>query len=761
MKNRRLLRYFWFAPAVLAIWVGVMHLPYPDLERFLHAPYSLELQDRNGVPLKVLSLRDGLKREYVPLDHVPPYVVDILLRSEDSRFFFHPGIDPASLARAALQYAATGNFISGASTISMQLARLVSPEDSARSQGLWGKAREMVNALRLEAHLPKRRILELWLNSIPFGRNSIGIRSAAKIYFGGDLAELSPEESILLAVIPRSPSRYDPHENPRAASAEAMVLARRLGLKMQPKAVEDAAEASAGRAALYLWPAETPHFVAEISQLVPDALLASGLPIRTTIDIETQHSLEASLRARVSGARSNRISNGAGLVIDNRSGEIRAWVGSVDFSDIPNSGQIDGVLIRRQPGSAIKPYLYALALENGFTPASILPDIPMEFGSSEIYTPENFNGRFNGPVRLRTALASSLNVPAVYTLTRIGVGNFARRLDELGFVSLRGQAESVGTGLALGNAEVTLYEMVRAFSVFPRNGTPLVYQWNGEGSSRDILTGDSPKEHPVGLPLFSPAVSGLIRSILSDHVERVTGFGTRSILDTPYEAMFKTGTSNQFNNIWAIGATSRHTVGVWMGNFSGATVIGKPGSSLPAAVVVEMLSLISRPNEKLPPMEGVHGVDICALSGGLATPYCPATVREYVPVGFSPETCIWHTGFGTPVSYPPQFQSWAQRRDIIRGASDSGWTGNGGTPELVHPQDGSVFYYDQSVRADEQAIRVEATSRDGRPISIRMDDAFIAEGTSPLVVYVPVRRGRHELELSQGRAAVRARFTVK
>ncbi len=770
----------------------LLHLSFPALDRFLATPFSIEVDDRNGVPLQVLPLAEGLLREYQPALALPPYLVDIFLRSEDARFYLHPGVDPVSMLRAVAQYVASGRIISGASTITMQLARIVSPEESAQAHGISGKLREALNALRIEAHLSKTRILDLWLNSIPFGSNVNGVVSASKTYFGAAPSELSAADALLLAVIPRSPQRYNPIDNPAAAADEAAKLAARLRIPVTQEELRNAAEAARAAAAGYRRPFETPHFVTEIRPLIPAGRLVEGTPLRTTIDLTVQHSLEASLAARVSGAAKNRISNGAGLVVDNQTGEILAWAGSTDFFDVTHSGQIDGVLIRRQPGSTIKPYLYALALDKGFTPATVLPDIPTQFGSDEVYIPENFNRRFNGPVRLRTALASSLNVPAVYTLQRVGVANFVAKLAELGFVSLRGQQQTVGSGLALGNAEVTLYELVRAFSVFPRDGKTLGYRWSTEGTTPDILESesggdpasardskaekvaaarrDSAKGAPApsgGRQVFSPTSAGLIRDILSDRVGRVTGFGTRSVLNTPFQAMFKTGTSNQFNNIWAVGATGRYTVGVWMGNFSGSTIIGKPGSSLPAAVVVEMLSLLSRPHEEFPPIVGVHQVEICALSGEKATANCTATVPEYFADGVDPPPCDWHRGPGLPVWYPPLYQRWASRRDynFVTTALNVRPRGSAVKAEagmsIVHPPDGSVFYFDPTQRSEDQALRVEVISDSDEPISVSVNGAFMKEGPSPLAVMVPLRRGSFRISGEQGDNRASVSYTVR
>ncbi|MEE8441531.1 MAG: transglycosylase domain-containing protein, partial [Spirochaetia bacterium] len=425
MKRYRVARLFRVtflsAPAlIVAVWALLAVAPDRRLDEFLLRPYSLTITDRNGVLLQTLSLAEGLRREHVALGEMPALLVSVFQESEDERFYSHPGVDPLSLIRALVQNTRAGQIVSGGSTITMQLARLIRPHPT----GLEGKLSEALYAVRLESKLSKREILELWLNSIPFGSQTEGVASAARRIFGAAVAELSTEQILLLAVIPRRPANYDPRYNPDRAADAAFLLASRIGVEVGASAVSAAAKAtdptSAGsRIAAPVSPFEAPHFVRFVALQLSDERLARGAPVRTTLDLDVQHALEAAIRARIASADRFRIGNGAGIVIDGRTGEILAYVGSADFFDEKRSGQIDGVRIARQPGSTLKPFLYSLALENGFSAATILPDIPTEFGTREIYVPENFNRRFNGPVRLRTALASSLNVPAVYTIERL------------------------------------------------------------------------------------------------------------------------------------------------------------------------------------------------------------------------------------------------------------------------------------------------------------------------------------------------------
>jgi penicillin-binding protein 1C len=718
---------------ILLAWLLLATIPHPSLSAFLSGPYSPVIVDRHGDLIQTLPLGDGLMREFAVLPEMPVSVVNVFQMSEDERFFGHAGVDPTGVIRAAVQNSRAGDIVSGGSTISMQLARMVRPH----SGGITGKMREVAGAVRLEARLPKSAILELWLNRLPFGFQVEGVTSAARAFFGVAADQLSTEQVLLLAVIPRRPAQFNPVTQPEAAAEAAIRLSERIGVKADPNRIRSAAlragaDARAADASPVQSRPEAPHFVRFVAGQVADARLTGGVPVQTTLDLAVQHALEASIRARVIASSRFRIGNGAGIVVDNRTAGILAYVGSADFADSENAGQIDGIRILRQPGSTLKPFLYALALENGFNAASILPDIPAEFGAREIYVPVNFNRRYNGPVRLRTALASSLNVPAVYMVERLGVSAFASYLISLGFTSLERQSDSVGTGIALGNAEVSLMELARAFSVFARDGVLMPLSWEL----------DPPAPAPDNHVVMRQSTAGIIRSILSDDLARVPGFGSRSVLDAGFEAIIKTGTSNQFNNIWAVGSSADITVAVWMGNFGGETVIGAPGSSLPAAVVIETLALFTDPGAGLPEPADVHRIDICATSGLRSTQNCPAVLSELFSAGTRPEFCNWHTSPHAPVRYPPEFQSWAHERDYLRQGSAPDMTGS---IEIVRPANGAVFYFDPTVPATSQAVRVEVIGGAGE-IQLYLNDAFLAQGVSPLVNLVPIRKGTLRFE---------------
>lgn len=720
--------------------------PSEEVAAFFEKPCSLRITDRRGELLHILPLEEGLQREHTPLDGIPPELVRLMVQAEDGRFRRHPGVDPLAMGRALLQWGRHNRIVSGGSTITMQLARIMAPHGPHES-ATTGKLREMVQAVWLELAFSKEEILEMWLNHLPYGRNVQGVTSAARRYFGRELWELGRGEAAVLALLPRNPTLYDPIRNePEDLAGPLISLLGKTDLMegCDPESLADEMGKGNLRGREYAYPREAPHFVrALVDSLGGDEMspAVTGGTLTTSLDLRMQRFLEESLNNSIAQAEAYRIRNGAALVLDNGTGEILAYVGSQDFTD-PAQGQIDGVRALGQPGSTMKPFLYALAFEEGMHPATILPDIPLLFGSHEVYRPENFNNRYNGPVRLRTALASSLNIPAVYVLERVGTPLFIETLINLGFASLEGREGSLGTGIALGNGEVTLFELTRAFALFPRRGYTVEPVW---------LRSDRPAR---GESFFSERSAGLITDILSDPAARVTGFGGTNRLNTDFPALFKTGTSNQFNDIWALGAAADLTCGVWMGNFSGETVIGRPGSSLPAQTVIDFLDRFSR-KSPLPVPPGVKEVRICPLSGELAGPNCTGTMAELIPEETVLSLCTWHREEGLVL--PAEFRDRAGERG---GYASLALNESGVAPVILHPPRGSLFYYDPSLPGASQMIRIEVDHSGF--FSLLVDGVeILTKVRGRQVVDYPLEKGEHHIESVSEQARVVSRYEVR
>ena len=702
-------------------------LPFPALQEFMAQEYSCRIYDRRRKLIQVTALSGGGRREFTPIKEIPKGIQHAFLAQEDRRFYSHHGVDWLAIMRASIQNRQAGRIVRGGSTITMQLAKLINQDNSLT---LSRKLKDVYYAYRIEAKLSKKKILELYLNSIYFGANSYGITSAARSYFGCQLSQLTPGQIQVLSVIPRNPSFYNP-----------------VTSKEHFSAFSKETEAAASTAYYYSYPHKLPHFVNYVSR----NLQQNTYELHTSLDLEVSELAEAFLRQALQQAKNSRISNGALLLLDNNDGSVITWLGNDDFYNQEDNGQIDGVLVTNQPGSSMKPFLYALALENEILePSSVLADIPSQFGNDKLYIPENFNNRFNGPVRMRVALASSLNIPAVETLNKVGVQNYLSKLEELGFTSLKKDDRGIKAdlGLALGAAEVSLYELVPAFSIFVRDGIFLPLR---------ISPADSNSKTLESRQIFSPDTARLITSILSDKGARSLGFGYTQSFQTDYPSIFKTGTSNQYQDIIALGATKNYTIGVWMGNFSGNTVIGKTGSSLPAWVAKNLLDRLETSTDPFPEPQCWHKERICSLSGMKAGPNCRAVVSEYVKNDSSHPVCNWHAKINNEIQvvYPAEYQQW------FRMINTSGVIENSQTPlAFVSPKEDALFFY-SSLYKKTQAIPCEVIGGSEDLLEIYYDDKPYLLTERPFIFTLPVEKGLHSCRIICGNEAREIEFTVK
>lgn len=767
------------ALVLAGIWLvartALLLLPWPALDEFLGRPYSTRLYDRYGQLLQVLPLEDGLRREWYDLEQLPPRLVEVFLAAEDQRFYQHRGVDFVAVVRAVVQNLGEGRQVSGASTITMQLARLVRPR-AGEGVSLWTKVVEAVVALRLELRLSKEEILALYLNSLPFGLQAEGVGSAARTYFGCTPGELSDAQIHSLAILPRRPAAYHP-ANPEASLKAALQLGSLTGFFTTSQQWQEALSSPEP----YRYPQRLPHFCRYVQNLYSDG---NRIPaeLYLSVDADLTERVENLMSTRLAEHAVARLSHGALLVVDNITGEIICWSGGDFWSEA--AGQVDGVLVRNQSGSTMKPFIYAMALEDGLSPTTVLADVPMDFGGKEAYVPLNFNNRFNGPVLFRTALASSLNIPAVYLLHRLGVERYLSMMGRLGVGSLEG-LEDYGFSLALGSGELSLLELVRAFSVFPRGGRSahLTHLRDGLAGEPALLEGEE---------VFLPDTAAIICDMLSDQRARALGFGFARVFSTPYPAIFKTGTSNQFQNIVALGATPRYTVGVWMGNHSGETVVGQTGSSLPATIARFLLdalterdagSEVARPYgtssrmgfpQDFPKPRSYRKTRVCSLSGMYPTEFCSSTTEEFVLTALSDSAlgetrmapCSWHFSAedlfpgGTTASvkavsirYPQEYQRWLQ------GKTSSSDFFHQAPLEILYPQPGAVFVYDESIPPAAQMIRVDATGS-GSQAELFVNGKSVGLSAAPFSWFVSLEPGAMRLEvvLEGGQRAVQEMY---
>lgn len=727
-------------------------IPFKDLNAFQNHAVSTRIYDTNGYIIQILPVEDGLRREWVNYKDIPSALKKYILKAEDKRFYFHHGVDFFAIINAFRQNSSANKTVRGASTITMQLSKMLYP---ATEQTIKRKVNDITNAWRIEAKLSKRQILELYINNIPFGNNCEGFASAARSFYSKQLNELTNEEIACLCVIPRRPTLYNPITNPQENAQMAFELYKKISSKNNDF---EMVQKAANMATWYNYPFLMPHYINFIKETFLSAENKPVPELHLTANLEIQTFAQGILQQALEYAQDSRIANGAILVLDNKTGSVLAWVGNGNFYDSASSGQIDGILVKNQPGSSMKPFLYALALEQKdyddipvYYPSMIFADIPKEFGNENVYIPQNFNNRYNGPVRFRIALASSLNVPAVELLDQIGVENYISKLYEMNFQSLRTQEHKVDLGLSLGAGEVTLKELVPAFSTFARDGKylPLSYTKNAKL--------ENPKQ------IYTQDTARIICSILSDKGARALAFGYTQTFQTEYPSIFKTGTSNQFQDIVALGATKNFTIGVWMGNFAGQTVIGKTGSSLPGWAAKQILDLLenhiqgSYADKDFPKPEHYTHERICSLSGLRATKACPASVMEYIPENLDLEPCDWHKRKNgeTTIVYPSEYQQWIRMYNIS-GQIDF----SSSELQILTPKDNSVFFFSE-MNQDLQAIPVEVIGGSEESIYIEFDGKFMDQIQRPFYFRLPVERGNHKCRVFCGNETAEINFVVK
>ena len=621
--------------------------------------------DRNGNILYEIVDPNAGKRTYVPLERISPYVIAATIATEDKEYYNHPGFDLVALARALYTNYTEGEIVSGASTITQQLARLLLLTDERYDQTYERKAREIILAAEITRRYSKEQVLELYLNEIFYGNLSYGIEAAAATYFNTTAAELNLWQSAFLAGLPQSPAVYDIYNN-RDATIDrfktVLILMYELSNEKGCIHIGESLEAVCVNAIQTIEATEHleayeftkreigmqfPHWVVFIqslleSQFDAQTIYRSGFTVYTTIDPDLQRESEQAVTNQLAQMTGKNATNGAVIVMNSKNGEILSMVGSADFHNAEISGQVNMALTNtRQPGSAIKPITYLAALEKDWTPSTLIWDVPSSFrpstdpfDTSPDYEPVNYDGRFHGPVLLRDALANSYNIPAVKALEYVGIYddpttpqadgfiNMARRL---GITSLN--RSDYGLSLTLGGGEVSLLELTGAFQVLANEGrkvSPVAITKVVDHSGQVLFE----YQPPTGDQVVRAAHTYLISSILSDREARAPMFGYNSILNLPFPAAVKTGTTNDFRDNWTVGYTPDLTVGVWVGNADYTPMINTTGVEGAAPIWAEIMQAATNRylggvSAPFPRPSDVVDYTICSVSGTQPGEYCP------------------------------------------------------------------------------------------------------------------------------------------
>ena len=663
------------------------------------------LLDRHGEPIRHLTSEDFTRAAPIRLSEIPPRLLDCTLAAEDKRFFSHHGIDIFATFRSATDFLRHRRVVSGASTITQQLAKISAPPAPRK---LASKFREAMIARRLEMTWEKDRILEAYFARLDYGNLRISPTEAARFYFQKPLADLSLGEAALLAGLPQAPSRLNPIRHPeRAKNRRLMVLDRLAQTGKYPQA----AIALAREEPLRLRPLTE-------TQSAPWLNRSPGFTIhaRSTLDLSLQEDIERIVREETAKLKESNLRHAAVVVIDNASGDILAMVSSADWDD-PRGGQLHGAMTPRSPGSTLKPFTYLLSFRHlGHLPCTVIADIPTPLRTAQgLQLPENYDRRYRGPVTIRHALACSLNVPAL------------RELDALG-----GSATEYGLGLTLGNAPVRLLELTNAYAAIARLGMFL--------PTRLFMD----HEIPAGKKLIDATHCWLIADILSDKAARAPSFSTGGALDLPFTCAVKTGTSSDFRDNWCVGFTPEFTVGVWAGNFENQPM--KNISGVSGAGPIFHRALV-RAHRDTPPTwfarpDGCEWVEADTRTGKRLTPgdHPTFSVKEWLPPG---------TGIpgASPTDYdesgraklPPVYADWyASAQNLRRHELFLDPTAQNLTPlEILRPRHNTTILLDPELPGSNSSLKLltnlpEFTTWACGTLVIKGDTAKLIAGTHTL-----------------------------
>lgn len=673
--------------AILTAAKTVMDFRAPTLDISASPVSRTQILDREGEALMATYVNRWNLYQRVSLHEIPLLLRAAVIEAEDKRFFDHGGPDWVARFHALFENLKAGHAVRGASTITEQVVRM----HNLRPRTLWSRWLEGWEARALEQRYSKADILAFYLNQAPYAGQRRGVAQAARYYFGRTLNTLSTKEMLALAVLLRSPNRLDPSRTPAALDARIDVLVQRLA-RMD---VLDAGSAEmlhvqslvAGKTLAI--GVDARHFLrrvrADIENPKAHAINPSTAGLRTSLSADLQRFLDALLKERLKKLEAYGVYDAAALVVDHQRNEILAWI-NVRAGE--SASHFDAVTLARQPGSSLKPFVYAMALEKGWTIATRITDEPLDtFLVGGTHPFRNYSGHFYGPVSLREALGNSLNIPAIRTLQFVGVGSMLVNLRALGFTSLDRDADFYGDGLALGNGEVSLFELVGAYSVLARGG---VYRPFSEQLDDGVWRG---RERRV----LSRRTAETIAGILADSDARNLEFDP-GLFDFPVDTAIKTGTSNDFRDAWALGFNGRFSAGIWMGNIDGTATHGVSGSIGPA-------------------------LPLRAVFARLGDEY-----GSYPSIG--PDTLA--ADHDVAVRSTPEPQTSVPQADKVR---------------IFHPQDGLKLALDPRIPADRQAYSLEVPEQ-VKPVKIEwwLNEQLEAT-TGPDVTRCvwPIKRGQYSV----------------
>ena len=657
-------------------------------------PPTIRITDRQGRPLYDMIDNESGRNTVLALHEIPLALQQATIVTEDKSFYENPGIDVAGILRALWINVQGGEVLAGGSTITQQVTRNLLLDADERTQvTLRRKLRESWLAWRISQELGKEDILALYLNEMYYGGMAYGVEAAAQTYFGKTAVNLTLAESALIAGLPQAPSLYNPLVNPEAAKTRQKVV---LDLMLKDGVITPEQHELAAREPLFYaatpYPVAAPHFVmmvqVEVDRLFPEVQRyeSGGLTVRTTLDLDWQEHAESIVREQIQrlnhpleGGPGHNAGNAALVAIDPQSGQVMALVGNPDYFDTEMNGAVNMALMPRQPGSALKPIIYAAAMaperERPFTPATVLFDVRTVFMTheNEPYVPVNYSRNEHGPVLVRQALGSSLNIPAVLALDAVGVEKAMGLAEDMGINTL-GEPDEYDLSFALGGGPVRLFDLTTAYAAFANGGSriePTLILDVTDAAGKVVYR----QETADPVRVLDERVAWLVNNMLSDNDARVLSFGKNSILKLDRTAAVKTGTTNDFHDNWTVGYTTDLVVGVWVGNANNQPMRGVTGVSGAGPIWHYFMRTVlagaaERPFTQPP---GMVQVEVCTLSGLLPTEECPYRKWEWFvegtqPTEFDPfyrRVAVEGGELQVVLDLPPVLHPWAREEGLV------------------------------------------------------------------------------------------------
>ena len=696
---------------ILCLLLGLLPCAALGEEAFLQP--SVQIYDRNGAPMRGLLSANNTYYSPVLLSEISPWFIAAAVAVEDKRFYQHAGVDAKAILRALWQNTQKGEVFSGASTITQQLVRSVHP----RPKTWWGKAGEAWQALAWENNHTKEEILEDYFNRLELGNLTQGVQAAAQFYFGVDAKDVSLAQAAFLVGLAKSPTKYNPLLYlSRAVKRRNYVLARMqeegfIDEEMKTRALEEPVQIRASQR-----PFEAPHFVNLLRSYLPEGISR----INTSLDKEVQLYAEELVKNYIKKLAEQQVTNAAVVVIENATGGVLAYVGSADFHNAANQGQVDGARALRQPGSSLKPFVYGLAFEKGvLTPSSLLADEDTFFEGG--FRPRNYDESFHGQISVREALANSYNIPAVKAAEITGVDGLLQILRQAGLTELSRGADYYGLGLSLGNGEVQLLHLTAAYAALARGG---IYQ--------PLTLAFEPL---VRLPgknnrVFSEQTAYLITHILADNQARAVAFGLNSSLVLPFELAAKTGTSKDYKDNFTLAYTPRWTIGVWAGNFDASPMQKVSGITGAGPIMHDLAMFLQQkyPSEPFAVPPGITHAKICMQSGLLASEKCTHAKEDIFNASHLPRMCSG---------------SHQKEKEIL---------------VLLAPSRGDIYQWDPSIPASQQRLLWKASCAKKSGCRWKLNGKQ-QRGTA-CEVWWPLQVGKHRLEVSCGSEKAESSFEV-